>query len=331
LVAYGWSFTALAAALGTLFEQSFDPFGLLVVHLGCLLAVRGYRALRGWQFVLDLGGLWSAVACVAAVSGTCTWAAIIHDQAGAPWFWNVAARPPLALACFVAWVFAVRLHVESAAVAETWVDLLLERTARAVLSVLLAVLFLGGPGVSNAADGGALMFGVLGAAAKSGLGYWLLGLVAKQRVALHGAWYAVLGVSIGLWSWVAPGRTTELWIGSGMCVLAASALVTALIQAHRDVLQIWRRLTSGLAAAKGKGKGAKRTKASGRRQRGKSGLKAASSAANLSTSSAVGFTKRKPASKPDSLRSPTHTTSLSKVRGSESAEAIPSSVKSSVS
>ena len=328
LLGYGLGLSALVAALGTLFDQSFDPFGWLVVHLGCLLALRSYRALGGWPFVFDVCGLWAAVACVAAVSGTCTWAAIIHDQAGAPWFWNVAARPPLALACFVAWVFAMRLHVEAAAVAETWVDLLVERTARAVLSVLLSALFFGGSGVSSAAEGGALVYGVLAAAGKSSFCYWLLYVSARQRVLLHGAWYAVLGLAIAVWSWVAPGRTAETWIGSGMCVLAASALVTALMQAHREVLQALRRLVARPVLAK-KGKAAK--SARGRQRGASAGPKAASSNASRSASSALGLTKRKPARTPDSLRSPTQTTSLSKVRGSESTEAMPSSVKSSVS
>ena len=43
------------------------------------------------MFAAQLLGLWLAVACAAAVSGSDKWLSIVRDQGTGPWAWNVFA------------------------------------------------------------------------------------------------------------------------------------------------------------------------------------------------------------------------------------------------
>jgi len=310
--------TALLGGWCAVYEPFRDPFALLVVHLGVLVALRGARLGRGWPFALDVFGLWFGVACVAALSGTRAWAAIVHDQSAAPWTWNALARPPLAIALLFSVHYAARLHAEaSASVAPGRFSVAFaESGLRALVAVLCGALFLGGAGVSTGSVVWIVALGAVCAAAKSVLCYVLMESMAAGRLRPGARLWAVLVAAACVWSWVAPSRVVELQVGSALALFGALWLCVALVQARRH--------RRSLAVAEA-------PVAREVRVQRKVELSAAKSSASRSLSSGVGLTNRNPANTPSGLGSLTQTTSACSVSGSESAAAMPSSVKSNVS
>ena len=200
-----------------------DPFLLLALQLGCVLALRAPS--------LDVLGWWLAVASAAVLSGTRSWAVIAHDQLGGPWAWNALSRPPLALALGLALLHAARWHAQPRS---GLFAVSLDRTSRALLCGLCALLFLGGSQLQSNPALGALLLSVktLGCyALLAALPPWSL---SKARLAL--AWSALLLGSL-LWPWLSPGRSFELLLGSVLCVFGAFWALVACWQGRRSERQ----------------------------------------------------------------------------------------------
>lgn len=197
------------------FQARLDPFLVLLVHCGLLVAVRSWRVQGAPASSLQLLGLWLAAACSAAVSGSDKWLAIVHDQGTGPWAWNVFARPPLAAALCLCLRYASALHgaVRTGPLARA-----LNGAAPALLCSLFGVLFLGGAGTLSSA-----LPAVLWAASKAWLclGLWsIVPEVSRSAWRREAGYLAATLLATLAWSWVAPRRAFELGLGSALCVFA---------------------------------------------------------------------------------------------------------------
>lgn len=217
---FGAALSALLSVYASLGARMFDPFMLLLVHLGCLVLLRGLRGDGGKHLALDALGVWGAVLCVVAVSGTRAWSIVLRDQGALPWSWNALSRLPLMAACVLFVLSAAQLHArrpEQRVAARFG-----EEGLCAMLAALCAGLFFGGGFVAQSAGGAALAVGSMLAALKGVCCYVLLRVVDGSLLphARRWLWLSLAAVT-PLWVRLAPTRSFELICGSVICVLLA--------------------------------------------------------------------------------------------------------------
>jgi hypothetical protein len=216
---------SICAALGA---RVFDPFVLLWVHLGGVVLLRGLRGDGGKRLALDVLGLWGALLCVAAVSGTRAWAIVLRDQGALPWAWNALSRLPLTAACMLFVLSAAQLHEQRAQqrmAAQLW-----EQALCAMLATLCAGLFFGGGYVAQSAGGLELALGGALAALKGVFCYGLLRVVDGSVLQHTRKWlWLTLAAVTPLWVRLAPTRSFEMIWGSVVCVICACIALAGLI------------------------------------------------------------------------------------------------------
>ncbi|HET8939544.1 MAG TPA: PDZ domain-containing protein [Polyangiales bacterium] len=216
---------SICAALGA---RLFDPFVLLSAHLGGVVLLTGVRAEGGKRLALDVLGVWGAVLCVAAVSGTRAWPILLRDQGHLPWAWNAFSRLPLTAACVLFVLAAAQLHgprAERRFAAQCW-----DEGLCALLAALGSGLFFGGSFVAPTAGALELAFGGVVAALKGLTCYALLRVVDGSMLQSRRNWLWVILIGVTpLWVRLAPSRSFELIWGSVVCVLGVCIALAGLV------------------------------------------------------------------------------------------------------
>jgi hypothetical protein len=225
--------SALLGGLSAFAGHAFDPFVLLLVHLGGVVLLRGLSGDGARRLGADALGVWAGMLCVAAVSGTRAWPILLRDQGALPWAWNALSRLPLSAACALFLVSAARLHSCERASPQPMAAQLWEQGLCALLSALCAGLFFGGAYVAPGASAPTLWLTGALAAAKGVLCYGLLRMLAGVRLARPSKWLWIGIVAVTpLWVRLAPSRSFESTWGSAVCVLLGSILVAGLVSSR---------------------------------------------------------------------------------------------------
>jgi|GEM_PF-6538047 len=236
----GWPFAVgagLSAIMGvyaSLAATLFDPFVMLLVHLGGAVLLWGLREKGVQRLAADVLGVWAGALCVVAVSGTRAWPLILRDQGALPWAWNALARLPLSAACLLFVLSAARMHralnvrTQGRLSAQVW-----EQGLSALLAALCASLFFGGVFVSQSASAWVLTLAAALAAFKSVACYGLLRVLAGIKLLRSRKWLWIAMFAVTpLWVRLVPGRPFEVIWGSVACVLCACIALAGLMSSR---------------------------------------------------------------------------------------------------